>query len=221
MHLRKRRLVRRRLSRGRKLNKRQKREVKSLVVRTIGPEKKYVDILGGLTLLDTTPDTVCLSTVVAGTGDNQRIGDTLTMKSLRFRCQVLWNSADGPAPAQNLVRVVIYQWRPQAAPGTPPPSSGILGGSYTPASVFSSVSLPYTWDTRHEYKILMDAMIPVDLYHCQRWKTKTIYKFSRSIQFAAGTTTGTGHIFLLTLADYTGVNGPTLNYNSRLEYTDS
>jgi len=190
-----------------------------MITKTIQPEVKYIDTVGAMSTLNASSQQVCLTPVTQNITDTARIGDALTLRRILFRSQILFTNAVGVTPYQNFIRVIMFQWRPQATI-VGPSLSNILSASYTPSSVWSYVSMPYNRDTRHQFRILMDVMVPVDLYHCQRWKTKIVRKFNKTVQYSAGTTVATGHVFLVALAD-TLVGGPTLNYNVRLEYTDS
>lgn len=150
----------------RKLNERQKDQVKRLVDRniehkflvttfpsaTIGTQGSAMDIDdGGLG-----PYSLCL--VPQGDTDNTRDGDRIKAKSLSFKIHMFTSDAEDRDFSIHpcVVRFIIFQWKPNSALVAPSPSNILLTDPISTGGASITVYSQYNWDTRQSYNIVYD-----------------------------------------------------------------
>lgn len=218
-----RRVNRNRRRRGRKLNNRQKQQVKTLIGRNLENKFFIANYTGSVS---TTPDLQPIAFPAQGTTDNNRIGDEIKMKSLRIHLQILKNSA--ATTSFEFVRFVIFQWRPSSQFLAPSAAQLFLTDPSTGAISYRSF---YSVDTKAEYSILYDKTwtfngLPLDLTHQFNQYHNfnvSLRKAAKNIQFHAALTTGSHQLYYYIIgATAAGAgNLPAFNMSSQLFYSDS
>lgn len=153
---------------------------------------------------------VSLSDIAQGAGDTARTGDQLNVVRLYLDYAIF------PGDATNLVRVIIFQWKPIDT-SAPAPSDILqsVGNAYAPLST-------YNHDSRFQKHVLYDALHSVDTYHPQIKKKVIIKKFKPNrIQYTAGTVTGQNKIYLLTISDSAASTHPSISLHTKILYKDA
>lgn len=173
-----------------------KKSIKSLARRIVNftHEKKYItadslQILGSTIGQSWTAAIDCFSLVPQGNTDGERDGDRLYIRSLEIHIVCY-----GVTPATEAFRFIIFQWYPE----TTPTMSGTLSCLNTASGSGTGEWLvPYNHDNRSQYRILRDVKFQLSSVGSQvQEKTLRIIKFpKRAIQFSAGSTTGSNHIY--------------------------
>lgn len=213
---------------GKKLNKRQVREVKRLVgART---ESKYTDIIDGgapwnpghvPTRCSWDGNIDCLSQTAQGVGDSAgRIGDTIHVRYVELDFLIALQGTPS-----SKIRVIMLQWHPNT-PGVGVMIPGqilstlTLGTNYAPYST-------YIWDSMPMFTVLFDKSLSIGIEgnnYISRIKTKVFGKrLRKSLQYQSGGANATNHIYLLYVSDVdpTSGNVPYVQYQSRVVYTDA
>lgn len=201
------------LSRG--LTMVQKRQVQGII--DAQTEVKY---FGTATLGQTatvTSQVFDLSAVPQGDTDTTRDGDRIHIKKMHVRGQVLI------ADATQLFRVIFFQWFPLT---TPVGGDILLNGPTGAIDVYSH----YNHDSRQQFAILRDdfySMLGNAAAATNPYTTASQQVFSftlkpreKNLQFAAGGTTGTNHIWYLIISDSNLAAHPTITMGTKLMFTD-
>lgn len=183
------------------------RKVLKVVKRT--QEKKFYPFANSTTvssvgyLLD-------LTTIPQGDTDTTRDGDMLRVSSIQVN--FAWAAAD----AYNICRMVMFQWMPASSPGSPPALADIF------ADTTNAVISTFAHDTRKSYRILLDRTCVVDADDPMKICKMYVYKkFMRNIQYAGGTTTGRGNIYVWLVTDSGAVTHPAVTWSGKTNFTDS
>lgn len=206
----------RRYNRGRKLNYRQKKEVKRLV--HVQQELKFWDVSTNAYGIDNSGVTFTLSAVPQGDSDSHRDGDRLYIRKMYVRGQIEFGDST------NIVRLIFYQWKPST---TPILGSILLNGPSGSIDVHSQ----YSHDYRQQFKILYDKTFviignsssatspytPVSIRQFQF----TLRRLNHQMQFIGGGTAGTNQIYYLAISDSAAPSHPALTMSTKLMYTDS
>lgn len=183
----------------------------------LNSELKYVD--RDLTDIPTTTATVrSINLLAQGDGGSQRDGQQVRFKSCNIRGTIGWNSAaSGPIVTR---LCLVLDTMPQ---GTTPAYSAAAGSP----CVFEA-SDPEAFrrlDSTHRFKILWSRRIVVDsTYPLKRF---SLYKkMSIVTKYFAGITSGTSAavmsngLFFMCVSDQ-AVNGPGLDYSTRMRFIDN
>lgn len=211
---------------GRKLNKRQKRQVKRL----IGVQKEYKFFVYNLpnnSTTSSTPGITSISNIPQGTTDNTRDGDRLTLaKYIEIRMQFT-NSKGTGGDWYNTYRFILFQWK---GSNTPISSDILLVGPSGSIDVHSS----YDEDQALQYHIIKDICFntvgPTDTVsgsfpqsnHVRNFVFKIpVKRINKKIQFVGGTTTGSNKLYYLLVTDSTAAPHPTYWFNSKIYFTDA
>jgi len=203
--------------RGRKLNVRQKVQVKRIL--GVQRELKYLDTGTNDYPISTTPVIFQLCSVAQGDTDTTRDGDRIYLKKMYIRG--LLDVSD----ETNIVRLIFFQWKPNSAATAtnilaPGPSGSI------------DVNSHYQHDNRQMYKILWDKTMliagpgttpetPITPINQKRFQLILNRGLNRQMQFSAGTTTSTNQIYYIAVSDSSVIAHPTLTMMTRLMFTDS
>lgn len=198
----------------RKLNNRQRTQVKRLIANT--QELKWYDNGQGATgVLAAGAVTVGLSTVSLGTGDGQRIGDRIECKKFRFRYTVIG------ADATNSIRVMLFRWYGDDLIDAPTVAKILQ----QPAGFAYNSDVNADEQFQQKYHVMYDAthvttLTGPNIVH------KSVEIFGRNlgrkyIEFNQALTSGVGNIYLLSISDSIGAPNPSLEWYGRLLYTDS
>lgn len=211
--------VYKRLFGQKKLNKRQKKEVKTIMNKEL--ETKSADFFSGIGAQygSTTSSTTYqdISLLAQGVTSTTRVGDQV--RPLLMKCRYLF---DQQTTAQGETRVIIFQWRPDNA--VAPTVGDILdAGPGGGASVFSHIN----FDNRHLFKILKDysfcsnpSIANPNNLHVVNWDIN-LSKIPK-INYDIGANTGDHHIYQLILSSATlGATGPLVTFDCRIFYKDA
>lgn len=199
---------------GRKLNKRQVRQVKNLVSRQ--QEHKVFDNTVGSTGISSGGSLYGpLTAPIQGTGDSQRVGDRITLKKMTFREAMVYG--DGT----NHLRLIIFQWYQNSAVAAPL-LTDILQTTGNP--ICSSIN-----DTNMDgkkFKVLHDKVYNLTQNGANGASFSQIKLYGRriarkAIQFNPGATSGFNHIYMYAISDSAAVPNPSVTHFSRCEYIDS
>lgn len=160
-----------------------------------------------------TPVAYRLSAINVGTGDNDRVGDQIKCKNIQLKLYGLLGGATSPIN----FRIILF--RTNEVDSTSPTVANILQDTTTGPRIYNS---PWNLDNMRagRYTILMDKSLSVNLDTPSRSLNKYINLKSR-IDYLSGATTGKGNIYVLLLSDYVTGSLPTINFYSRLMYTDA
>lgn len=218
---------------GRKLNERQKKEVKSIIKKAVEYKHFTANIPGYGS--STTGEVTGISAVPQGDTDTDRDGDRLKLAStLYFRYEIRLQSGS-LGDNTNIVRVMVFQWRPNTTPQVADilnngPASGGAGPDYLSA---------LQHDTRMNYKILYDRthflagngyidtvtnLINAPYGCCSkvvRSPTISLKNVNHQIQFQSGGLVGNNKLYTLTISDSSVVPHPTVVIGIKFLYTDS
>lgn len=156
------------------------------------------------------------SLVPQGVAQSQRVGDAINVEAIEVRV--------GPTAANAVggtVRVLLVRALEPSASFAVNTVLGITG------SALAAIGpLNFTGVRQEDFAILHDELMMVpatagaSFGRGQNMPLIHIRKSLKSrIQFDAAATTGTGHIFLIMISDVV-TTGPSLNYHSRLIYSD-
>lgn len=154
---------------------------------------------------------VDMSSIAQGDSDITRDGDRIQVVEWSFR----WVAYVGDVT--NLFRVILFQYVPDSALGTPLVSYVIqtTGSTNSPIS-YRSI------DYVKNVKILYDRTVSLDTYHPAVQSTPvTIKKFyDKQMQFT-GATSRTNGLFMLVISDLAAATHPSISYYSTIRFTDS
>lgn len=209
---------------GRKLNKRQRKEVKQLIIKPM--ELKYGITNQATRVVGTTALIDYITAVSQGSGDNQRIGDTLNWCGKMEMAVQFHNGAGANSGPWTTFRFIMFQWHPNS---TPVAANILLNGANGAIGVTSR----YNHDLRQEYKIILDKVIHLvgngssatQPYapNVQRLKVYKIStkKITKRAQFSGGTTAGTNGIYCLYITDSGAATLPTIEYSFKMFWRDA
>lgn len=155
-----------------------------------------------------------LNTPGNGTADNERVGDTIYLKSIYYNYSFIVD--DGT----NLVRFMIIQWLNDSS-HNPPVGSSILEGSST-----IPVQAPYSMNNSQNYRILYDKTHTLSDTGANRVIQRRGYITKipcRKVVFtnndANAANVKKGQIYLVQVSDSV-LSGPDLSVVCKLNYTD-
>jgi len=172
-------------------------------------EDKYFVLNSGPTSIDFNGTVQDMMLISQGLSDLNRIGDEIRITSMSLNLQVIG------VDATNLMRVVIFKWRPATVPSV---ASILSFGGGTANAPLSALNR----DRSVDYKIYYD--------HTFALSTATNVSQAVSIkhiplkglcQYQAGTTSGTNHLYLLVISDSGAVPNPSLQFMTRVNFTDA
>lgn len=171
--------------------------------------------------------------VSQGITDNERIGDGLKWSGamlLHLEVRASLASATLPGDGFNTIRMVILQWHPNS---TPTVSNILLLGPTGQVDINSH----YNHDTRQQYKILHDknyVMINgspssalsqnpnLQYQGVQNHRyTISLKRATKKVQYTAGTLTGTNRFYMILVSDSSVTPYPSIQFSTKIFYTDS
>lgn len=153
--------------------------------------------------------------ITPGTAQSQRIGNEITLSSISFRYQMLFNTLGNQT--QHL-RVMLIQMHTDSVPTL---GSVIdLAGPYVAST--QSVNKPYNTEDR-DHKVLYDRTHTLRRNYAteapeSKYFIKKVKVPRRRIEFTTNTT-GHNFLYLIYFSD-SGSNGPSLDWASRINYMD-
>lgn len=186
-------------------------------------EAKYFDIKTTVsTVNNSTPYMQSLTNITQGSGDSQRVGDSIKLQSLQLNLNFYANVL---AAVATTYRLIIFKWNPND--GSTAPVIGQILNTGGVSDGYEPLYLPNR-DFRAQYHILYDKTFnPIGNTNTLGQATsksafirKIRIKLRNKIQFSAGGTTGTGKIYMLITADGGATEG-VWNFVNRIMYKDS
>lgn len=199
---------------GAKLNKRQLRQVKSLVSRRAELDF-YDNGLNGTAVLAGATIQGGMSTPVQGVADGQRIGDQIKISKFTFKCDIIYGDPT------NQLRIVLFRWYEDNAGALPVLATVLQNGAGFPINSginhdsLKAGKLHVMHDRTYNLTNTGNTMA------INRTITITGRKLGKKkLEFNNGAITGTNHIYALFISDSVGVPNPTINWYSRLMYYD-
>lgn len=161
--------------------------------------------------VDTTGSIYQLSSIPIGTGDESRLGDQVTAKSLRFNYRVTVGDT------HNLVRVALFQFTDSNANGNPTIGNCLQDVLYPDIS-------PWTHDNirSKRIKVLYDRVHFVNADREVEVAYVNVNKgFTRNIHYENGSTTnGKNQIYALVISDSGVTPHPQFSLYNKLQFTD-
>lgn len=220
----------------RKLNKRQKRQVKRLM--NIRSELKFHGFQQNGITISTTPVSYDVTAIAQGDADTDRIGDRLMWASsceARFQ---LYGPESGTGLVNDIydtVRIIVFQFHPKATTGSSPAVADILLTGPTGAI---DVNSHYNHDRRQDYKIVFDKTVVLmnnqnstvggagfttyQTSHVRMIKRRIrLNRIRKQCQFSGGSVDATNKFFMILLSDSSATPHPTINTNLRFYFRDS
>lgn len=185
-------------------------------VRTIqkSQEKKYIDVFVDNATMNYTGTVKLLNPCAEGTTDKTRIGDKITVKSIYARCSVIGNATN----QYNLMRIMVFV--DMANQGADPTGPDLLE---TTADNLVALS-PLDLNTAPRFKVLMDRVYAASNTGQQAFVMKFYKSFKSGLNCEYSGTAATDvykkSIYLAYFSDV-NTNDPTINWYSRIGYTDS
>lgn len=210
----------------RKLNQRQKKEVKQIIGKRV--ESKFFDAGFGASNYTSTPAHTCLSLIPQGGSDSQRVGDQVKLKKLTLRMQFVGGDI------YNTCRVVVYRYKQDTS--VQGPITAEVYDSSAPGAEYVLCPVP-ALEKNDKFHIIWDKIVTLpqtNYYTTSSQVTSTsnsvktwVKSFygrrlgAKGLRFNPAATTGFGHIYVSIVSDSAILPNPTVYLNSRLEYTDS
>jgi len=202
---------------GRKLNARQKTQVKRLIgtrqeTKFFSSTLASASVSSAATLYDVTNPG-------QGDTDQTRDGDRLYAKKLYVRMSLTVATGD----VTNLVRIIWFQWFPTTTSFSPSVTDILLVGPSGAADVYSH----YSHDRRQMFAILYDKVFTLSgsativTTSSQKRMTYILHPKRKQLQFDNGGTTGTNHIWMLTISDSSAVSHPQIVSAQKFMFTDA
>lgn len=200
---------------GRKLNKRQKRQVKNMIGRNIEHKYKYFDV--SATSIDANGVLTSSWTQISqGVQTANRVGDEIMIKQINVNASFIVGDTT------NFMRMIIFRWHLDNNV-TSPAQGDIIQN--TASNVFSS---PINQNSVEEKKITIvkDIYFPMSATGSNAAKTFRFKLFGRrlgpkKVYFNPAGTTGFGHVYALFLSDSVAATHPTAAISTETIYTDA
>lgn len=197
---------------ARKLNKRQRSDVKRLIA--LNQEPKYFPVYAGYASVNTSGTITKWTTIPQGDTNITRDGQEIVFKSIDLRYSVFSSAA--AVMIGNAFRIIVFQWRPDDNLDNPGLSQ-ILDSSFT-----QPCFAPYNHNTRQKFKVLYDRLHAVynggvgeKAFHA----LIPAKKANKHIRYVTGNT-GTNMIFVLVISD-AAIQTPSWSYGAYVNFTDS
>lgn len=156
--------------------------------------------------------------VPQGTTDITRIGDQVTIRSLRFKIQCIVN-VNAP---MSWIRCIIFQYFPSFDSSTITATTYPLTNILLDGTTYPYLS-PYSHDNRYNFRVLYDKLRFMDTVNTPQVMFKGIIKkFPKNkIQyFNASATNCVNGLTVLLIGDLTA-NLPTVYYSLKFNYSDA
>lgn len=151
-----------------------------------------------------------VSDIGQGTTILTRTGGEIRLKRFVLR----WNAV--VADVTNLIRVILFVWKPSSTSDTPSDAELFNDPSDTTRKVISP-TLPLK---PSRFRILKDSTVMLDSYHQQRCGDFSIDLGDLKVSYDLGVNTGVNHLYLAVVSDSSAVSHPTFNYEMLLYFSD-
>lgn len=199
-------------ARNREFNKR----VKKVITRAA--ETKHIDT-NTITISSSSPVIQVLSAFPAeGTGEQQRVGDQIMLKSINVR----WRAESNTADTHNTFRFIVFAWNNTAAPVG---AGDIIQDT---GSVYDYLLSPYNFDAkdRGDFIVMLDRRVTVGVLGGEKPYIDGQWNFSGSRlphkkkDFNAATVISRWYYYVLVMHDSSAVPNPTFMMHTRTTFTD-
>lgn len=200
----------------RRVRKREKLATQKYVKKALHTlvETKYFDTTSTGTSIDYSGTLVNLTLIPQGSTDVTRVADKATLRAVRL------NFAFGVGDAFNEFRIIIFQWYPNTTLLSPIVAD-IL--AYTGSNL--ACQSPYVHDYQNQHAVLLDRrfqLVNGTEAAVMVRKYKLPMKYCRkTINFTAGTTGGSNHLYALFISDSAAATHPNVQYITRVYFDDS
>lgn len=188
--------------------------VKRLIGRNI--EHKFTALKDSFTA-DGTPTLIHPCATSQGLTDNDRVGDKIMIKSLKFKSLCRRSSSDTSLACW--VRYTLFQYR-QDSVNEP----AVAAYVYQYPGAFDNLLSPVpTHDYAKEVNVLADKLVKLTPNSAASRVTLTLpKKFAKQLEYKATSTSGYNDLFLfVTSGGYYSTYGPTVWHDSKFTFTDA
>jgi len=154
-----------------------------------------------------------LTAIAQGSTDTTRVGDRIRLDSLHF--SFYFTAGD----TTNLCRIVLFQWFPPSGSFAPVIGTNLF---LTTGSILAPIS-QYLVDFESNFRVLYDKLFYLSTTVTQSGTIQHIdvRKFpQRNLQYVAGGTSGSGHLYRLVISDSAAVPNPTICSTWLVRFTD-
>lgn len=187
--------------------------VKRYVKKQLSKIVEYKHLLANVSMNPPNNGTVIgVINIPQGVSDQERIGDKITVKSIRLK----YSLAIGDAT--NYVRFIIFQWKQNTVYTSAPTVPSIL------ASVTPTIYSQYNWDNRSNFQILYDRTHTLLSNRPNVFVTRriNIKYLAKQLQFVGGSATvGSNMIYCLAISDSSAVPNPGILASFDIVYVDA
>jgi len=194
------------------------KKVKAIITKEI--EIKAFDVPVNYTNVGASGNVGPLTFITLGTGASQRIGDTVRLKYIEIRVAGYQNNTTS-VQFPNIVRVILFRWNQYTNVSAPSGTSVLQVAAL--GTIGTSICSPYADTTQRSNQV----QVLHDSYHFTSLNSNSFaflirQKLDSEVVFAAGTTDGRGHLYLMINSDDAGVVSPcpSVAYYSRVSYID-
>lgn len=186
-------------------------QVKSIVKRALhkDEEEKYAIVQASYSV-STTAGIYSLANTSQGSSGGTHIGDECRLKSIWFRWQTI------VADTYNVVRIIVFVWKPNIGFATPA-ALNILKTVTTP----NQLTTCYNEDGEDMYHILYDNVIPMVTGNTNTKVGKFQKRLNLKQDFLTGSSNCSNNIYVLLISDSGAAADPTVNFTSRIAFTDA
>lgn len=200
------------VNQGKPLNKVEKKQVKSIVNRTINTrsETKHYNTYDSGTAVQNVVSITDLCPITQSNADTGRDGDQLELYNFQM------NYALEGGDATNIVRVMIFQWKDDSVPLD---TDILFNIANVPWLSFTHV------DKKQLFTVLYDRKHSLCLNGANGVQNHRIHLYGKKlgrkkIQYQGGTTTGMNKLYLLRVSDSAGLPDPFMYHHTRIQYKD-
>jgi len=175
-------------------------------------EIKFLDVVNSTTA-SYGGTVIALSDMGQGTTNVTRIGNKIMPRKLSFRATL--RAAD----SYNVVRTIIFRWN-QRFSTDPPDSSDVL----ELVNSTNAVNSPLTFNLSAEYKVLYDnveVLVLSTSTNTAYLKVDLTLKQKEISYFGSSSTDVLDGMYVLFISDSSVTTHPSIDYYSRLRFTDS
>lgn len=202
-----------------------KKEVKKIVKKSLLSlaEKKFGDtVSASATNIDWAGTAiVALTDFAQGDADNNsRDGDQILPTSLQYAITIKYNGSGTPSTALNVVRVIIFRWKPFFADVAP-----TVAKIMTYTATGYAAEAPITHDGRKQFNIIVDKLFVTDAVRNPYVLLQGLVPLKKKVQWKAGSQTNVSsglYMFCMSDADAGGALFPSRQHFAvRVNYNDS
>lgn len=175
-------------------------------------EQSYFDVhSSGAVGVDFSGTITALTEIAQGNTDSNRTGDMVTPSSILLKGQVV------AGDATNLLRVMLFRWKPNTTLTTAPSVPQILQLQAVADAPLSPVYQDYK--RGDQFEVLWDKLFSLDTYNpTDSFSFRINLPSSRPICYTAGGTNGSDKFYLLYISDSGAAPNPSIQFWSRFLY---